>query len=275
VTHAFYESDGQRFVASELTRGPWDPGSQHAGPPAALLGRAIERLPSEEPRQVGRLTFEILRAVPIASMRVEAAIARPGRRVEMVEAGLFDDEGEVIRARGWRLRTSEVGVPDWLTSVGGGPGPQAPAGTLAPGIAPPGPDAAEPKEFMPTGQDVGYHTAMEYRFVEGAFREQGPAVAWMRMRQPLVAGEEPSPLQRVLAAADSGNGVSATLDWERFVFINVDLTVHLSRMPEGEWVCLSAITVPERDGIGLSDTALHDERGPIGRAAQTLLISSR
>jgi hypothetical protein len=116
---------------------------------------------------------------------------------------------------------------------------------------------------------------MEYRFVRGGFADPGPAVAWMRMRVPLVHGEEPTPLDRVLVAADSGNGVSAALDWSRFLFINVDLTVHLHRPPEGEWVCLDAITIPERSGIGIADTALYDERGPIGRAVQTLLIDAR
>ena len=79
----------------------------------------------------------------------------------------------------------------------------------------------------------------------------------------------------MLIAADAGNGVSATLDWRHWVFINVDLSVHLHRMPVGEWVCLDAITLPERSGIGLADTALYDERGPLGRAAQTLLVDSR
>ena len=95
------------------------------------------------------------------------------------------------------------------------------------------------------------------------------------MRQPLIAGEEPSPLQRVLVAADSGNGVSATLDWGRYLFINVDLTVHLHRPLAGEWVCLDSITIPEPSGVGLADTALYDGRGPIGRAAQTLLVGPR
>ena len=112
---------------------------------------------------------------------------------------------------------------------------------------PPLPSEAKPGEFMPTGYETGYHTAMDYRFVSGDFVEHGPAVAWMRMRVPLVAGEEPSPLTRVLAAADSGNGVSSTLDWHHWLFVNVDLTVHLNRMPRGEWVCLDAITVPECD----------------------------
>jgi hypothetical protein len=97
----------------------------------------------------------------------------------------------------------------------------------------------------------------------------------MRPRFPLLQGEDVSPLQRVLVAADSGNGVSSSLDWRRYLFINVDLTVHLSRMPEGEWVCLDAVTLPEHEGIGISDTALFDERGAIGRAAQTLLVAER
>jgi hypothetical protein len=95
------------------------------------------------------------------------------------------------------------------------------------------------------------------------------------MAVPLLPDETPSPLQRVLAAADSGNGVSAALDWRRYLFINVDLSVHLHRMPEGEWVCLRAITLPEQDGVGISDTALFDRSGPIGRAAQTLLVDER
>jgi hypothetical protein len=97
----------------------------------------------------------------------------------------------------------------------------------------------------------------------------------MRMGVPLLPGEEPTPLQRVLVAADSGNGVSAALDWRRYLFINVDLSVHLHRMPEGEWVCLDAVTLPQPNGVGMADTALFDERGPIGRAAQTLLVDER
>jgi hypothetical protein len=178
----------------------------------------------------------------------------------MVGANLSDDSGkELVRAQGWRLRTADVAFEE-------------PPGLPA---APPGPDRGEPGEFFHTGYDVGYHSAMEYRFVRGAFMEAGPATVWMRMGVPLILGEDPSPLQRVLVAADSGNGVSAALDWRRYLFINVDLTVHLHRMPAGEWVCLEALTLPERNGIGVADTGLFDEGGPIGRAAQTLLVDER
>jgi hypothetical protein len=273
VADAFFERDGDRYVPTELTRGPWDPGSQHAGPPAALLGREVERIEAEGPRQVGRITFEILRPVPIRPLAVSARVGRPGRSVEMVEAVLSDGDGPLIRATAWRLRVGEVDVPAGLTSAAGDVA--AASSTLRPGHSPPGPDRGAPREFFPTGQDVGYHTAMDYRFVAGSFLEPGPATVWMRPRHPLVAGEQTTPLQRVLLAADSGNGISATLDYERFVFINVDLSVHLSRPPAGEWVCLEAITIPERAGAGIADTALYDERGPIGRAVQTLLVAER
>jgi hypothetical protein len=116
---------------------------------------------------------------------------------------------------------------------------------------------------------------MEVRFTTGAFLTPGPATAWFRMRVPLVAGEAPSPLSRVLVAADSGNGISNVLDWQRHLFINADLTVHLLRYPAGEWVCLDARTFIDGAGIGLTDTGLYDERGAIGRAAQSLFVDQR
>ena len=121
-------------------------------------------------------------------------------------------------------------------------------------------------EFFRTGQDTGYHTAMEWRSLSGGFLEPGPAKFWMRQLVPLVAGEEPSPLQRTLVIADVGNGISAVLDPREFLFINVDLTVHLERMPEGEWVCVDAVTRPRPNGIGSAESELSDRRGRIGRA---------
>jgi len=209
---------------------------------------------------LGRITFEILRPVPIAPLAVRTAIVRPGRSVQLLSASLLAADDEVIRASAWRIARRPLELPGGI---------ERPASTI------PGPAEAEAKDFFPTGQTIGYHTAMEYRFVAGSFLEPGPATVWMRMRHQLVAGEEPTPLQRVLAAADSGNGVSATLDWSRYLFINVDLSVHLHRLPAGEWVCLDAITLPEPEGVGLADTALHDERGRLGRALQTLLVRER
>jgi hypothetical protein len=260
VEDAFYERDGDGFVATNLTRGPWDPGSQHAGPPSALLGREIERVDGADGFQIARVTLEILRPVPIGPVRVEAEVVRPGRSVQMIEASLSGADGELMRARAWRIRTSEIEIPDDVVTT-----PAAPLG----------PEEGDVPEFFETAQSVGYHTAMEWRSVSGGFREPGPATVWMRMGCALVEGEQPTPLQRTLVAADVGNGISAVLDWQRFVFINVDLSVHLERMPEGEWVCVDAVTLPQGNGIGTAESVLYDERGRIGRAAQALLIAER
>jgi len=261
VLDAFYEPDGDLFRATALTRGPWDPGAQHAGPAAALLGYAIEQLPDAAEFQVGRLTFEILRPVPIAPVQLQTRVARPGRRVQMVEAELSDIDGEVlILARGWRIRTARIELPGEALVASQPPAP---------------PEDGEAASFFPTGQEHGYHSAMEVRFVAGGFLEPGPATAWLRMRQPLVAGEEPTPLQRLLVAADVGNGISAALDFRRFLFINVDLTVHLERMPKGEWIGVDATTLPRPKGVGTAESTLFDGEGRVGRALQTLLISER
>ena len=50
MADAFFQPDGGLYLPSDLTRGPWDPGSQHAGPPTALIAREVERLESEAPR---------------------------------------------------------------------------------------------------------------------------------------------------------------------------------------------------------------------------------
>ena len=205
------------------------------------------------------MTFEILGPVPIAVLTCSAEVVRPGRSVELIEGALSHDGVALIRARAWRIRTAPVTLDE-------GPSPEEP---------PPGPEVAAPGGFFPVEWDVGYHSAMEVRFLSGSYTEAGPARAWMRMRVPLVEGEEPSALDRVLVAADCGNGVSSPLDYRRYVFINTDLSVALRRLPVAEWVCLDAVTYAEPDGVGLSDTALLDERGLIGRVSQSLLVRER
>src|SRR5215204_5566143 len=112
---AFYLPSGpDRCRATELTRGPWDPGLQHAGPPAALLGRAVERHGERSGLQVARITVDIVRPLPIAELQVTTRLLRGGRSVELVEATLRAGEAEVMRATALRIRTAEVGLPDGL-----------------------------------------------------------------------------------------------------------------------------------------------------------------
>ena len=120
----------------------------------------------------------------------------------------------------------------------------------------------------------GYASLVENRVAEGHFFN-GPCAAWFRMNHPLIQGETPSPYQRVAVAADSGNGISAALDFSKYLFINCDLTINLFRRPEGEWVCLDSRSLFGDNGCGLAESALYDERGMIGRATQSLTVRPR
>jgi Acyl-CoA thioesterase C-terminal domain/Acyl-CoA thioesterase N-terminal domain len=254
---AVFVPDDGRFHATELARGPWDVGAQHGGPPAALLVRAFEQLEGADALMLARLTFEFVRPVPLAELIVDAQIAKPGRRVQLLEGSIQTDDGtEVVRARA--LRVQQADLP---------PLPQ-------PSMQVPGPERARP--FEPDYEQIRFAPdAVEIRFVSGHLEEPGPATAWLRLRCPLVAGETASPLQRLVVASDFGNGVGSALRFDAFTFVNPDLTLYVEREPTGEWICLQAETHLASEGIGVAESVLYDERGQVGRAAQALLIARR
>jgi len=260
---SFYEQLGEgRFRATELTASPWGTGSQHGGPPAALLARALESDTDAEGSLFARLSFEFLGPIPVGELSVEVKTVRPGRRISLCEATLSEGTGRpVMLCRAWRISASPASLPADV-----GPERQ----TL------PGPEEGEEKPFFEMAPEVGYHQGIEARFVEGSWLELGHAAAWLRMLVPLLPGEEPSPLVRVLVAADSGNGVGAALDTSAWTFVNLETTIHVHAYPGGEWVGLESSAAVRPSGVGVSRTTIHDPMlGPIGAAAQSLLVAER
>lgn len=249
-------------MPSGHARGPWDPGQLHGGAPIALLARALERLQTPAPMRVTRLAVEFGAPVPLAPVVPEARIVRGGRRLALAEATLRAAGGDepILRARATLLRVGAVDLP---------PAP--------PDEAMPGPAEGTPDAWRGGRETEGFHlTAIELRVARGAGPSAtGPALGWFRLRMPLVAGEDPSPLQRVAAFADFGNGLSRTLEFSTHLFVNTDLTVHLHREPVGEWVALDARTDLDSAGIGQAVSILRDERGRIGVAAQSLFVDAR
>jgi len=244
------------YLATALTEGPWSPGAQHGGPPSALLVRAIDEVPSSipGPSRIGRISFDILGPVPVAEVRTRGTLVRPGRSVELVQAELFADDRLVMRAEAWRIRESTP-----FPSLG------------AASSVPEGPAGLEPW----TPDWGGYSESMEWRFVSGGFGASGPASVWGRLRVPVVADEEPTPVQRVVALADSGNGLSGVLDMRAWWFINTELTVHLFRLPVDEWVHVYAESHLDPAGIGTATTVVSDRHGRIGNGAQALMVGPR
>lgn len=254
--------DGELVVPTDLARGPWSREAQHGGAPAALLARTLERVDGGEAFVVVRVTVDLLRPVPIAPLRIATRITRPGKKVQLVESSLVVEESgvEVARASGLRIRRGQVPLPEGAAPHGTPPLPAA-------GVV------SKPPWAGQVDYEAFHSGAIEMCFVRGSFAVPGPATAWLRLRVPLVAGEPTSPLTRVAAAADFGNGISWMVSrTDGYRFINPDLTIYLHRHPAGEWIALESTTSPEPTGVGLAESRLYDERGPIGRSVQSLLV---
>ncbi|HYB24345.1 MAG TPA: acyl-CoA thioesterase domain-containing protein, partial [Solirubrobacteraceae bacterium] len=220
------EGEGELYTPSEHTRGPWDPGALHGGAPAALLTAAFERLqtgaaPSPEGElRIARLGFEFLRPVPLVPLKLSLRVVRPGRRVQELAGELSvrapADDGSkgpgeelvVCRASALRVRAIPADVPTTQTAANpGGDGADAAMGT---------PEDATPLGFALDGSTRASFasSAMEMRALgQGGWdpRQLGSGQVWMRLRQALLDGEEPTPLTRLAATADFGNGISAAL----------------------------------------------------------------
>ncbi|QTN29008.1 thioesterase family protein [Rhodoferax sp. AJA081-3] len=254
--------DTTRYQSTELTRGPWHPDHQHAGPPIALVCGAFEAAAQAHGlTHIARLTANLIRPVPIGELQVQVTPVYVGRNAGHFSAQLLADGKEVGMFTALAQRENAFELPEGL------PGHPLP-------MAPRPPEDSPVANFPFAGRRVGYSDLVETRTAQGRIFD-GPCAIWFCLRHPLLDGHAPSAYQRVAVAADSGNGISAVLDYERYSFVNSDLTVHLLRPPVGEWVCLDARTWLGDNGCGLAESALYDAQGLIGRSTQSLAVKAR
>lgn len=256
MTEAFYvrTSDGV-FDSSPKTAGPWGPDAQHAGPPSALLIRAVEQFEPRPESRIARVSVDVLASIPIEPLTVRITPIKQGRRTELVEATAHVGGRAVLTARVWRLATTPgtfpvVGAPEDLGQL---------------------PDVANVQ--FPGAYMDGYMSAIDWRFIDGSFATPGPARLWAKPTIDLVGGEAMSGWQRALTVCDSASGASLALNPREYPAINCDLTVTLERDPVGEWIGLDAITRSSPDGGAVTSTIVHDRSGRVGVASQTLFAS--
>lgn len=257
-----FTRDGAALVPSRHAVGPWDPAQLHGGAPAGVMAQALQALAPE--MQLARTTFEFLGPVPLAPLTVSARVLKPGRRFLLAEAELATGGRPVLLARAVLLRRGEpMALPEGATWPDGLP------------CEGPGTSVPQPATGDAPGAEAFHLTGMKIRYAGGTRFGGGRSLAWFRLAGPLVAGEATGAAARAIAASDFGNGVSHVVDFRTHLFVNTDLSVTLLRDPVGEWVLLDARTRLDAAGIGWASSVLHDERGPIGFAQQTLFVQER
>ncbi|MGE4426934.1 MAG: thioesterase family protein [Solirubrobacteraceae bacterium] len=254
---AYFRPTGPgRFRATAATGGGWNPDEQHVSPLNGLLVAEIERFVAgrgaDDGLAIARISFDILGVVALDEVDVEVEVVRPGRAVELLEGRIRWGGRTVLRAWAWRIARADT------TAVAGGD----PA-------AMPRPDGLAPVRLSDVWPG-GYIASLEARAAEPP--RPGRGRVWVRTPLALVEGRETSPLAGYVALVDTANGVAPLESPQTWAYPNVDLTIHLFRQPLGPWVGLDTTVTFGDAGQGLTASVLHDERGPVGRAAQILLV---
>ncbi len=259
-----FHLDGDRHVASPLARGPWDPRACHGGAPAALLAAAIDREPAPVAMQGARLTFDLLRPVPVGvPLRLDVEVVREGRRVQLIDARLTraDDAQELVRCRALRVRSTTLELPADRP--------------MAAEAAVPSPESLTRMQVVPGVEGEGFWNAVDVRLVEGHFASPGAGRGWFRVLAPLTdGGMALTPLARVAATGDFGNGIGAPLAMDAFRYLNPDLTIDVHRLPVDEWISLASRSVAQPTGVGLTTGTLGDREGVLGTCLQSLFIDA-
>jgi hypothetical protein len=251
----FVRLDDHCFRATAHTSGAWAESEQHIAPMTGLLVHEIERAVGDDGKVLARLVLDIHGVVEVDEFEIHVEVARPGRTIALVEATATRAGRTVASARAWRL--APVGTGE---VAGGAPTPIA------------GPEDL-PAWDMTSVWPGGYIASLDVRREPDAV--PGRAVAWVRSPVEMVAGEPVSDLARWVGLLDTANGLSVRESPREWLFPNVDLTLHLHRQPRGRWVGFDTSVAFGPDGLGLTETVLHDEGGPVGRLAQVLTVRPR
>lgn len=260
----FVPLGGGRYAPTAHAGGAWADDEMHFSPLGGLITHEILRFAAGSggsgaaggaggsALQLARISFDILGFLALDEVEVAVQTVRPGRTIELVEATVVIRGRTAVRARAWLLSafdTAEV--------AGGAPEPL------------PAPETATPWS-MSADWIGGYVSSLDSRAVRPP--QAGRGTAWLSTHCALVEGEEVDPVAAWITLVDTANGVAVREHPTRWMFPNVDLTIHLHRAPSGGWLGLDTEVVFGAGGLGVTRSVLHDRDGAVGFAEQALTV---
>jgi hypothetical protein len=245
---AFFVREGALFVPTGTGASPWNRQAHGGVSLGGLVAHVVDRVPCPAPMQVTRITLDILGAIPLEPLSCATRIVREGRRVQLVEID-FLIEGKVwLRASALRLRKQE-----------------SPAHTVA--LSHPFPD-----DLAPIQRNMDWFESIS---VVGDLQTPGPGACWVRFPIEVVKGDAISPLEAVSMASDFGSGISTPFAFKEWTYANLDISIHLSRLPCSDWLLIDGVSDSAGNGIALSNTRLGDRLGMFGMAHQSVFLERR
>ncbi|CAN5715530.1 thioesterase family protein [soil metagenome] len=257
-----YRRDGDLFVPTPLTGGPWDPGAQAGSATTALLAWAVEQVPTLAPMRTVRYTFDLLRPAPMVGLDVRTEVVREGKRIQVVEAGLYADDVCVASCRALRMRQGSAAPP-----VAEDP-------SLPVIAAPPPPGVAKWGEPMVRTALPGIMGALDVR-EPVASEPAWPTTTWVRLLASVVEGTSTPQVAALAAIADFVSNSANHAGPEQWMMINADVSLDIVRVPSSDWMALEVRTSFAPDGIGHSVGRIHDESGFVATAMTMGLVDRR
>lgn len=246
---------GDDFVPQPVAQGPWgDTISGHTV--GGLLAWAVEEKCGDSLLQPCRLTVDLMRPAAMAPVSLRTRVSRSGKRIMVVDAELLQEGTLVSRASSVFLRKGER--------------PEGDVWSARSAAMPPIPDPHSPHARQdPSFQMWCYRSDAELTELGNPVvvwaQHRSQRLAWVRETHPPVDGTKLTAFVRAALAADVTNGLT---HWSTrgLSYINVDYTVALSRLPDGEFIGLASEDHQGVDGIAAGAATLFDQHGPIGKS---------
>ena len=244
------------YQANIHCQGAWNAHEQHMAPASGLMSYELELFEPRDDMVYGRISYDIMGLIPLKNFTVTTRSIRPGKTIELIESTLSCDGKVAIIARAWRLIQSDTSA-----------------------IATSEDQAIVSRDKMKKRPEIvevwagGYIDSIKSHLYANVDRRDGRAQSWLSNDLEMVEGVKTSPFVKLIGMVDTNNGLAIAQDKPfSHMFPNVDLQIHLYRMPKGQWLGLDTRQQYGANGVGLTSAVLHDEEGPFGHSEQILTV---
>ncbi|BBL20919.1 hypothetical protein F939_02067 [Acinetobacter radioresistens DSM 6976 = NBRC 102413 = CIP 103788] len=241
------------YSSNRHAQGAWNPHEQHMAPATGIMCAELEQFMPRDDMRIGRISLDIFGLIHFGDFSITSRVIRPGKTIELIEAEMQAGGKTCIVARAWRMLKADsskvAGIED---------------------------QSVTHPESLPVWDGMkrwpgGYIESIEARTDEN--HRAGKGTVWLKNELDMVNDKSTTDFVRLLGMVDTANGIvprqEGNFEWG---FPNLDLQLHLYRIPQGKWLGIEAVQQYGEDGIGLTSAVLHDTQGPFGRSEQILTL---